>query len=214
MMKCLDKCLIAAAAIGAGVIAAFIGVPNLSSESSNGSPGSLFTPAQAETLKVARPEQTAQDRAQLTTFPGGATTLRESYSDWQVSCSALDQGKRCSMVQQQTNSKSRQRVLTIELQRNGDGMQGALVLPFGIALENGVTLQVDEAPAGNPLRFRTCVPAGCLVPLSFDAALVEALGGGGALKVNAVSDGDKSVAFSISLKGFSAAHNRIKSLLE
>lgn len=214
MMKGLNKYLISAAVVGAAAIVALTALPDFSSDSNGGTPGVLITPAQAETLKAPRQEQPAPDRGDVTTFPGGATTVRESYSDWQVSCNVRDQIKQCSMVQQQTNSKSRQRVLAIELQGGANGMQGALVLPFGIALENGVTLQVDQGPVSNPLKFRTCVPAGCLVPLNFDAAFINALGGGGTLQVNAVADGEKVITFSVSLKGFSAAHDRILTLVE
>lgn len=211
MMKRLNRYLPAAVAISAGALAGFIALPIFIDETID---GGLITTADAETLKVARQEQPVPAQGRLTTFPEGATTVKESYSDWQVSCTVRDQLKHCSMIQQQTNSKSRQRVLAIELQMDGDGMRGALVLPFGMALENGVALQVDEGPIGNPLRFRTCVPTGCLVPLTFDAALMTALGTGAVLKVNAVADGDKAIAFNISLKGFSAAHNRIEKLLE
>jgi invasion protein IalB len=87
-------------------------------------------------------------------------------------------------------------------------VDGALVLPFGLALDRGVTLQVDDAPAGPALRFRTCLPAGCVVPLSFDARLVAALRKGAALKINAAADNGKDAVFTISLKGFPAALDR------
>ena len=49
-----------------------------------------------------------------------------------------------------------------------------MVLPFGLALDHGVVLQVDDGAPGPVLRFRTCLPAGCVVPLSSDAKLVAA----------------------------------------
>lgn len=64
-----------------------------------------------------------------------------------------------------------------------------------------------------PLRFRTCVPAGCVVPLSFDSDRVTALGKGTALKIKISSaDTSQGVSFTISLKGFAAALDRIKAL--
>ena len=151
--------------------------------------------------------------AQSTALPGGASSVQETFESWVVACVQDGSAKRCALSQQQTDQQSHQRVLAIELSAaSGDKVEGALVLPFGLALDRGVTLQVDESPAGPTLRFRTCLPAGCVVPLSFDAKLLAALRKGAALKVNAVADNGKDTVFTISLKGFPAALDRTASL--
>ncbi len=152
----------------------------------------------------------AQTQAGL---PGGANSLQETYEDWTVACVLKDAAKRCGLSQQQADQQSHQRILAIELNANSaDKVDGALVLPFGLALESGVTLQVDEAPAGPSLRFRTCLPVGCVVPLSFDDKFVAVLRKGAALKVHAFADGGKDALFTISLKGFPPALDRTTAL--
>lgn len=146
-------------------------------------------------------------------LPGGASSLQETYQDWSVACRTGGKTKHCSMSQQQVG-KNRHRVLAVELQASRDkGVTGVLVLPFGLLLDKGVTLQIDDKPALAPLRFRTCMPAGCLVPLTFDSDRVNALGKGAALKLKATAAGtNQEVDLTVSLKGFAAALDRIRTL--
>ena len=146
-------------------------------------------------------------------LPGGASSLQETYQDWQIACRIVDKVKSCSMSQQQVGKK-RQRVLAVELQAGTDSaVTGVLMLPFGLLLDKGVTLQIDDKPALAPLRFRTCMPGGCLVPLSFGSDRVGMLRDGTALKLKATAaDADQEVVLTVSLKGFAAALDRIKAL--
>lgn len=146
-------------------------------------------------------------------LPGGASQLQETYDDWQVTCSSQGERTLCAMAQSQLDGQSRQRVLAIEINAiSGDSASGVLLLPFGLALAQPVALQVDEGAGTGPLTYRTCLPAGCLVPLAFDGGMVGALRAGTALKVAAIADGGKPANFSVSLKGFSKALDRVASL--
>jgi invasion protein IalB len=148
--------------------------------------------------------------SQASPLPGGATSLQETYQEWLVSCAAPVGVKRCSLSQQQLN-QGRQRVLLIELvPGHGDSLAGTLIMPFGLLLDAGVALYVNEKPAGKSHRFRTCIPAGCMVPLQLGASsLVTALRSGTTLKLIATpSDGTQPVTFIVSLKGFPAALDR------
>ncbi|MBZ9873195.1 invasion associated locus B family protein [Mesorhizobium sp. BR1-1-9] len=86
-------------------------------------------------------------------LPEGATSLRAAHDDWNVACSVLDANGRnqkvCALSQELTDRKSHQRVLAIQMQPAGTGVEETLVLPFGLALGNGATLQADE---GKPVR--------------------------------------------------------------
>jgi len=147
------------------------------------------------------------------TLPGGASSLQETYQDWSVSCVQQGAGKRCVLTQVQ-NQQNGQRVLAIELNAPaGNKVTGSAILPFGLALASGVILQVDDEAASAPsLAFRTCLPGGCIVPLSFDAPAIVALRAGAALQLKAVSDDGREIPFSISLKGFSTALDRVNTL--
>ena len=74
-------------------------------------------------------------------------------------------------------------------------------------------LKPNEGQPREPLRFSTCVPAGCLVPLSLDAETVAALRAGTALRIKAQDTDKKEVTLSISLKGLAAALDRLKVLV-
>ncbi len=58
-----------------------------------------------------------------------------------------------------------------------------MILPFGLLLEKGASVQVDDdAASAQTLKFRTCLPLGCVVPVSFDAAILAKLKKGTVLK--------------------------------
>lgn len=166
--------------------------------------------------EMADPAPQRFDLAQAQTggasLPGGASSLNETYRDWRVACAQQGTAKQCAMSQAQAQQNG-QRVLAIELAAPvGNLISGTLVLPFGLALDSGVTFQIDEKPAMAPVRFRTCVPAGCLVTLSFDAPTIVALRAGTALKIKATADGGAVAPFSISLQGFGTALDRLAAL--
>ena len=213
MMKSVAKYIPGAVVIGAGAMAAVIAIPDLVSETTGQAAAAFVAPAQAETMRVAQAQQPSPTAAAPLTFANGATSVRESYADWQVVCAIRDRAKVCRMVQQQSDSKTRQRVLAIELTGKADGIEGTLILPFGLLLDKGVTLQVDDGAPGQAFSFKTCVPTGCLVPLNLEAPIVAVMTKGATLKVNTITDGPKELGFAISLRGFGAARKRVADLL-
>lgn len=152
-----------------------------------------------------------------TSLPGGASSLTETYGNWTVSCGLQAQGDAknvvCSMSQQQVDEK-RQRALAIELSPNKSGTGGVFVLPFGLNLGAGTVLQIDENAADAPIGFSTCLPAGCVVPVSFDAAKTDALSKGKQLTVLAKAMDGNDIKLNVPLDGFAAASKRVKELLK
>jgi invasion protein IalB len=118
----------------------------------------------------------------------------------------------CLVQQEQIDNQTRQRLLAVELVPGADGVLGTLVLPFGLDLDKGVNLAIDEDRQMTNLRFRTCLPQGCLVPLDFAPELLPALSSGKALKVAAIADGGTATPFSISLNGLASALARAREL--
>ncbi|HWK69174.1 MAG TPA: invasion associated locus B family protein [Rhizobiaceae bacterium] len=144
-------------------------------------------------------------------LPGGASSLQENYEAWNVVCQGVPKTL-CSISQQQTQQNG-QRVLAAELQLDeNETFTGTLVLPFGLLLDAGVTLQVDEAEPRDPIAFQTCLPAGCLARLSFDAKMLSALRSGTALKIKVQNTDGKEVNLSVPLKGLAAALDRLAAL--
>lgn len=152
----------------------------------------------------------AYAQAPASTLPGGASSIQETFQDWRVACAQQEAAKRCAFSQQQSQQNG-QIVLNIELVMESEKKaSGNLVLPFGLALASGAALQIDDGKPDAALPFKTCLPFGCIVPLSFDAAKLAALRKGQALKINAVASADnKPVTLSVSLKGFAEAQDRV-----
>ncbi|CAE6864268.1 hypothetical protein R69746_07988 [Paraburkholderia aspalathi] len=141
-------------------------------------------------------------------LPGGASSLRETYQDWGVTCQVAGKTKRCALIQRQVQQDGLL-VLAIELQIAAAGTgSGTLVLPFGLKLDGGVTLAVDDRPP-RPMHFSTCLSTGCLVPLALDAKTVAGLRTAQAIKINALSSDGQKVTFTVLLKGIAAALDRI-----
>ncbi|WP_163266234.1 invasion associated locus B family protein [Chelativorans alearense] len=157
--------------------------------------------------------------AQEVSLPGNASSLSETHGSWTVQCvlAALADGskaKRCILSQQQVAQNTGQRALAIELAAESGIAKGNLVLPFGLDLQKGVAFHIGEKAIGQTRQFRTCLPAGCIVDVSFDADMIASLKLGTALKVKATSVGGQDIAFSISLAGFTRAYDRVVALLE
>jgi invasion protein IalB len=147
-------------------------------------------------------------------LPGGASSLRETYEDWTLNCGIVPAkdstpaSVACNLSQEQVD-KDKRRIIALGLNPTGDGgVKGNFIMPFGLALAKGVVLQIDSGAPTQPNPFRTCLPAGCLVPVTWADATVKALAGGTTLKVSATSDDGQPLALSVSLKGFAAGYAR------
>ncbi|WP_116653693.1 invasion associated locus B family protein [Pelagibacterium sediminicola] len=147
-------------------------------------------------------------------LPGGAESLVETYQDWVIACEAPEGDTICLMRQVQSSTQTGQHVLTAEFRAGADGgIEGALLLPFGLALAQGISLAIDEQP-GPRLAFSTCLPNGCIAPVRFEASTIADLEAGNVLRAAAVAaNSAQPVAFDISLRGFTAALGRMTELI-
>jgi len=161
-----------------------------------------------------KPAAQPADAAAKPQLPGGASALSETHGDWTVNCQIIGTNKVCSLSHQQFNKQSGQRLLAIELtSKTGQDATGTLALPFGLALANGVSLEIDDKKLEGTLAFNTCQAVGCLVPVTFDADTTALLQNGTTLKVNATAaDTTQPIAFTISLNGFGGALARTADL--
>jgi invasion protein IalB len=159
----------------------------------------------------------AQEAKSDASLLGGATSISETHGDWVVNCQVVTGQKLCLMSQQQfSRENANQRLLAMELQAAGpDSVAGTLALPFGLRFPNGVELAVDGVAFGQKLAFETCYVVGCLVKLQFDAADLEKLQKGTNLGISAnAAETAQPITFGISLKGFSRALQRSRSLMQ
>jgi invasion protein IalB len=78
-----------------------------------------------------------------------------------------------------------------------------LLLPFGLALDQGVELQIDGGAAITPKqKIQTCLSVGCILPIKLDEKMLAALRKGTDLKVKVVIDGGAPTLFKVSLREF------------
>jgi len=85
-------------------------------------------------------------------------------------------------------------------------------MPFGLRLGAGVTLQIDDGEPTAPLAFSTCLPGGCLVPITTDEGVTNLLRQGETLRLTAQLLDGRSVLFTVSLNGFAAALDRMQAI--
>lgn len=158
----------------------------------------------------------AQEGSGATLLPGGASSLSETHGDWTVSCQILTREaaleRICVISQRQANAQGQQ-VLSVELVGLADGFEGAIVLPFGLAVTQPVTLSIDEGEAISA-SFSTCLPNGCVVPIAADSETLAAMRAGSQLVVAAQDGSGQPLELPVSLTGFAAATNRIVALTQ
>lgn len=150
----------------------------------------------------------AQQQAAL---PDGASSLQETYQDWSLSCTVRDSGRTCVLLQDQLQQNG-QRLLTVEIGTRPEGAVATLLLPFGILFESGVTPEIDEQAPLALVRFRTCLPTGCIALLPIDAATLEKLRAGTSLKLRVTTAAETPLTFQVSLKGLTTALDRLRAL--
>jgi len=147
----------------------------------------------------------------------GPTALSETFGDWLINCQTSTDAKKrnCQMTQEQVDGKTGQRVLMIALGAP-DAKTGVsnstLVLPFGLDISKGVQIKVDDTDL-TKTSISTCLPQGCIAPLSFDSKAMTALAKGKQAVISMTAfNGGQDVNGNISLKGFAAASSRLAAL--
>lgn len=147
-------------------------------------------------------------------LPNGASSISETYGAWAIACRIANGQKQCLLAHTQTDSHTGQPLFAIELQMSRDGkMEGTLLMPFGLKLDAGAILTVDGEDLGSGLRFSTCVPQGCLIPVSFPKITVDAMKTSKTLTVASQHlGGGEMVSFNVSLEGVAAAIARMSEL--
>lgn len=167
-----------------------------------------MTAAQAQQPAVQQPATSAA------TLPNGASSVNETFGDWTVDCRIVERRKQCLLSQAQGNKETGRRVYAIELNPAvGGKIEGTILMPFGLNLDAGAVLKLDDKDLGKGLRFSTCVPQGCLLPVNFPAAATDAMRKGTKLVVASLNlSSNEAVTFNVSLNGFSPAVARATEL--
>ncbi|MDH7798184.1 MULTISPECIES: invasion associated locus B family protein [unclassified Beijerinckia] len=178
-------------------------------------PSAADTAAAMERLRRAAQNTPAGAPAAATTgLANGATAINEVYEDWTVDCRIANDRKLCRLSQAQGNGQTRQTVFAIDLDVPRDNnLTGTVLMPLGVKLDAGAIVRLDDKPLGQGLRYSACVAQGCIAPLTIPAASVDALRKAQNISVASLNlQNDEPVVFRVSMKGFSAALDRLAQL--
>jgi invasion protein IalB len=143
-------------------------------------------------------------------MPQGASSISETYGDWTLNCRVDNEAKVCTLSQTQVNKETGQRAFAVELRTlKGGAGEGTILMPFGLKLDSGANLKLDDKDLEPRLRFSTCLAQGCLLPVSFPSNGMAALRSATTFKVDAVNaSNSQAISFSVSLNGFALALDR------
>jgi invasion protein IalB len=177
-----------------------------------GAPGVLAQQAQEP---APAPQQ--QPAPQGEAAPAEGTITERQFRDWTVHCGRRsEQGPQlCEMQQQQVDSEDRTIMAVAVGQVPGTSDLGLLIiLPLGILLQAGVTLQIDGG-AEVPLQVDRCERQGCRIETLLEPDLLNRLKAGTKATVffEAIDpQGERQrLGVPISLLGFTAALNEVTS---
>jgi invasion protein IalB len=142
-----------------------------------------------------------------------AAAAGERVGDWMVRCDPPAEGrpKQCEMVQILSDKAGKQDLLLIRLgyPPTEADLLALIVVPLDVLLPPGLGLKVDgRDPVIVPIRH--CDPNGCLAPWRPTPDDVAAMKAGRELLVLLRNREGKQLGLPVSLKGFSAAHDRLR----
>ncbi len=176
-------------------------------------PPNEAAPQQQAPQGQAAPAQAAPGQA----APAEGSVTEQQFKDWTVRCGRQsEQAPQVCGMQQQTTDKEGRTVMAVAVGTvPGNSKLGLLIiLPLGVLLPAGVTLQVDGGPEV-PLQVDWCERQGCRIEMLLEPDLLDRLKAGREAKVvfEAIDPQGKPrrLGYPISLLGFVAALNEVTS---
>ena len=93
-----------------------------------------------------------------------------------MTCTRPDDKVSCIVAQSQGDSQTGRRKFAFELQTPASGRsEGLVLMPFGLAIEPGVSFKLDEQTLGKGAPYMTCGAEGCFVPISFPTLALDGM---------------------------------------
>ena len=140
-------------------------------------------------------------------------SINQNVGDWVVRCvqTTVKSPAPCEILQTTVNTENKQRISAFSIayipSREAYAMQ--IVVPTGVALAKGLTLE----PSLKGARFTRCERDGCYAELLIDNNIITSLGGAGkqaTIKVSGYGPQGKEIPLPVSLTGFPEAMDRMK----
>lgn len=126
--------------------------------------------------------------------------------NWLVTCSnQMDAAKlSCSMSQSVVLAANGARLMTAVVEPTDAGQELTLVLPFGLDLQAGVQLVIDQAD-WQKLPVTTCEAGACYSSTALEEDALARLSKGNALDVKLINRQGEEVVLSLTLAGFTGS---------
>ena len=126
--------------------------------------------------------------------------------NWLVTCSnQMDAAKlSCSMSQSVVLAANGARLMTAVVEPTDGGQELTLVLPFGLDLQAGVQMVIDEVD-WQKLPISTYEAGACYSSIALDADALSRLSKGDALDVKLINRQGEEVVLSLTLTGFTGS---------
>ena len=145
--------------------------------------------------------------------PAAAKTSSERIGDWVLRCDPPQEGqpRQCEIAQILSDREGKRDLLLIRIGYPPTETEALalIVVPLDVLLPPGLGLKVDaREPVVVPIRH--CDTNGCLAPWRPTADDVQAMKAGKELLVLLRNRDGKQLGLPVSLKGFSAAHDRLR----
>ncbi len=137
------------------------------------------------------------------------TITTKAIGDWNVRCEQIKGGeKSCVMMQQSFAKSSGQRVIQSNIAKVDGGSLMSILLPLGIYLPAGATIQFDEQ---KPTKFLIsfCDRDGCFVNQKVDKKLLGQLKKSKSAKITIEVNEGQVVDVPFSVNGFTAAFDAL-----
>jgi invasion protein IalB len=134
------------------------------------------------------------------------TISTKGYQDWQLRCEQLRGGSRtCVMTQQALVQESGQKLMQVNIAKQGKNTLMTIILPLGIDLATGVFMLQGDLKDELPVAY--CAQSGCVVNQRIDAQLLSAWAKEPEVKISIKIVGGQAVSVPFSTKGLTAAHS-------
>ena len=198
-------------AVGLALAMTVLAPPLLAQQSQEAPPTQEEPPTQGEPPPASEAEAPPPGEAEA---PPALDLTERQFQDWVLRCGRSEQGPEvCEMQQQTTDSEGRTIMAVAVGTVPGTSDVGLLIiLPLGILLPPGVSLQIDGG-AEVPLEVERCERQGCRIEKLVEPALLNRLKGGREAKVFFEAydpEGElQRLGVPISLLGFTAALSEI-----
>lgn len=138
-------------------------------------------------------------------------SIAQDGSSWSKRCSDVNGEERCEIFQQIVVKETGARVAEFALGfPNGkkSTASGVIVVPLGILLEEGATMQVDD---NRPFSFRIryCLKNGCFAFVDMDKKILKTLKKGKGATITVLNAGGQKISIPVSLIGLTKALKEI-----